>query len=90
MSKEIVIKTTNLSKSFGNTRALDSINLTVRKGSRYGFLGPNGAGKTTTIRILSGLLECTSGNAGVCGYDIHSEKRMIKANTGRICRVGRI
>ncbi len=82
MSKEYIVETKNLSKSFGNIRALDSVNLSIKEGSRYGYLGPNGAGKTTTIRILSGLLECTSGDATVCGYDIHSENKMIKRHTG--------
>lgn len=82
LSGEYIVQTKNLSKTFGNIRALDSVNLSIKKGSRYGYLGPNGAGKTTTMRILSGLLECTSGDATVCGYNIHSEKRMIKAHTG--------
>lgn len=57
MSKEYIVETKDLSKSFGNIKALDLVNLAIRKGSRYGFLGPNGAGKTTAVRILSGLLE---------------------------------
>ena len=50
------IETTALVKTFGKTRALDGVNLHIRKGSVYGLLGPNGAGKTTTIRILETLL----------------------------------
>ena len=53
----------NLSKRFGDFVAVDSLNLTVRKGEVFGFLGPNGAGKSTTIRMLCGLLKPSSGRA---------------------------
>ncbi len=66
------IETRALTKSFGTTRALDGIDLTVREGSVYGLLGPNGAGKTTTIRILSTLLEPDGGHATVAGRDVVS------------------
>ncbi|MCE1253476.1 MAG: ABC transporter ATP-binding protein [Anaerolineae bacterium] len=62
-----VIFTSNLVKSFGPTRALDGLNLTVRSGSVHGFLGPNGAGKTTTLRILLGLLKADSGDVYLMG-----------------------
>ena len=57
------IETSNLVKTFGATRALDGVDLTIRRGSVYGILGPNGAGKTTTIRVLTTLLKPTSGRA---------------------------
>src|SRR5579862_7470492 len=56
-----------LHKSFGRTRALDGLDLTVRTGEVHAFLGPNGAGKTTTIRILLGLLRKDSGEASLLG-----------------------
>ncbi len=56
-----VIDIQKLTKSFGSTRALRGINLTVRQGEVHGFIGPNGAGKSTTIRILLGILRKTSG-----------------------------
>ena len=56
-----VINIQKLTKSFGSTRALRGINLTVRQGEVHGFIGPNGAGKSTTIRILLGILRKTSG-----------------------------
>jgi ABC-2 type transport system ATP-binding protein len=59
------ISTEGLVKTFGRTRALDGLDLTVRTGEVHGFLGPNGAGKTTTIRILLGLTRATSGTAQV-------------------------
>jgi ABC-2 type transport system ATP-binding protein len=77
-----VIQTTDLSKSFGSVQALVDLNLSVERGSVFGFLGPNGAGKTTTVRILSGLLKPSTGNAKVCGFDIHTQRENIKAVTG--------
>jgi ABC-2 type transport system ATP-binding protein len=58
-----------LTKSFGRTRALDGLDLTVRTGEVHGFLGPNGAGKTTTIRILLGLMRPDQGRAVLLGGD---------------------
>jgi ABC-type multidrug transport system ATPase subunit len=57
------IRTKNLSKRYGDTLALDSLDLEVREGEVYGYLGPNGAGKTTTIRLLLGLHRPTGGRA---------------------------
>lgn len=78
MGMEAVIKTNNLSKVYKRlfkpkTHALDSLTITVPKGSVYGFLGPNGAGKTTTIKILMDLIKASSGSATVLGrpsYDV--------------------
>ena len=62
------IETRDLTKIYGkNVRAVDRLNLTVRRGEVYGFLGPNGAGKTTTLRMLLGLVHTTSGSASVLG-----------------------
>ncbi|WP_037773008.1 ABC transporter ATP-binding protein [Streptomyces sclerotialus] len=58
-----------LRKSFGRTRALDSLDLTVTPGEVHGFLGPNGAGKSTTIRVLLGLLRADAGDARLLGKD---------------------
>jgi polyether ionophore transport system ATP-binding protein len=63
------IETSGLVKTFGTTRALDSLDLSVRTGEVHGFLGPNGAGKTTTIRILLGLLRVDAGHARLLGGD---------------------
>src|SRR5246127_2428122 len=59
----------DLKKSFGRTKALDGLNLTVEHGSIAGFLGPNGAGKSTTIRVLLGLLRAEGGTARLLGSD---------------------
>src|SRR6476620_96779 len=63
------IEVAGLIKSFGRTRALDGLSLSVRTGEVHGFLGPNGAGKTTTIRILLGLLRADAGTAQLLGGD---------------------
>ncbi|MBZ2198642.1 ABC transporter ATP-binding protein [Occultella gossypii] len=63
------IRTENLVKTFGTTRALDGFDLTVETGQVAGFLGPNGAGKSTTIRVLLGMLRADSGTATVLGMD---------------------
>ncbi len=69
MNKAPVIATRNLVKTFGNTRALDGLELEVTPGEVHGFLGPNGAGKSTTIRVLLGLLRADSGSAQLFGQD---------------------
>ena len=63
------IRTEGLVKTFGRTRALDELDLTVHTGEVHGFLGPNGAGKTTTIRVLLGLTRADSGTARILGGD---------------------
>jgi ABC-2 type transport system ATP-binding protein len=64
-----VISASGLVKTFGRTRALDGLELTVRSGEVHGFLGPNGAGKTTTIRVLLGLLRADAGRVELLGGD---------------------
>jgi ABC-2 type transport system ATP-binding protein len=67
MSEVIVME--GVVKSFGSTRALDELTLTVQRGEVHGFLGPNGAGKTTAIRVLLGMLRADSGRAQLLGGD---------------------
>ncbi len=64
-----VIQVTGLVKTFGPTRALDGLDLTVEAGEVHGFLGPNGSGKTTTIRVLLGLLRADGGEVSLLGGD---------------------
>lgn len=73
-----IIKTNNLTRAFGNKVAVDNLNLSIDEGSIFGFLGPNGSGKSTTIKMLSGLLDPTSGNATVGGFDIQTQSEEIK------------
>jgi ABC-2 type transport system ATP-binding protein len=63
------ISVSGLVKTFGPTRALDGLDLTVREGEVHGFLGPNGSGKSTTIRVLLGLLRADAGSASLLGGD---------------------
>jgi len=72
------IETRSLAKTFGATRALDGVDLTIRGGSVYGLLGPNGAGKTTTIRVLTTLLKPTSGRAVVLGHDVVKDAALVR------------
>ena len=68
----------NLTKQFGDFKAVNNISLTVEKGEIFGFLGANGAGKTTAIRIFCGLSYPTSGEATVAGFDVYREQEQIK------------
>ena len=77
-----VIEAHGLTKEFGELLAVEDISLEMAEGEVLAFLGPNGAGKTTTVRILSGLLKQTSGDATVVGYDVSSQRDEIKAVTG--------
>src|SRR5689334_6678840 len=65
----LAIDVEGLVKSFGTTRALDGLDLTVETGEVHGFLGPNGAGKTTTLRVLLGLLRADAGTVRLLGGD---------------------
>ena len=69
MDRRVVINTEGLSKRYGDTLALDGLELVVGEGEVYGYLGPNGSGKTTTIRLLLGLHRPTSGRAELFGID---------------------
>jgi len=71
-----------LMKRFGDTVALDGIDLAVRTGSVFGLLGPNGAGKTTAVRILATLLRPDGGHATVCGHDVVSHAHQVRQLTG--------
>ncbi|ANU26687.1 ABC transporter ATP-binding protein [Planococcus versutus] len=68
-----VLKTTNLTKTFGEFTALDGVNIEVKKGEVYGFIGPNGSGKSTTLRVLLGILKATGGSAEIFGKDSWKE-----------------
>jgi len=78
------IQTLNLTRDFPSVRAVDSLTLEVPAGSVFGFLGPNGAGKTTTIRLLLGLLEPSSGNGKVLGFDIRDQTEEIRQRCGAL------
>ncbi|MCZ2115129.1 MAG: ABC transporter ATP-binding protein [Anaerolineae bacterium] len=65
-----ILEARNLTRVFGDFKAVDDVTFTIQPGEIVGFLGPNGAGKTTTIKLLTGLLAPTSGTATIGGYDI--------------------
>jgi ABC-2 type transport system ATP-binding protein len=78
-----IIKVENLTEVYPDgTRAVDGISFAVKAGEFFGFLGPNGAGKTTTIKILTTLLEKTSGQALVAGYDVEMNAKEIRRVIG--------
>lgn len=77
-----IIETFALTRRFGLTVAVDSIDLSVRKGEVFGLLGPNGAGKTTMLSMLCTILKPTSGTASVDGYDIVRQHAMVRRSIG--------
>jgi ABC-2 type transport system ATP-binding protein len=77
-----MIRTEGLTKRFGSHDALAGIDLCVNDGDLFGFIGPNGAGKTTTIRILTTLLEPSSGEAYIGGHSVWTDKKKIRAMLG--------
>jgi len=79
---DIVIEVKDLVKRFGSFVADDHLTFNVYKGEIFGFLGANGAGKTTAIRMLCGLLQPTSGDVKVAGFDAYTQSDLIKANIG--------
>ena len=89
-NESLAIEASGLVKCFGETRAVDGIDLAVRRGSVYGMLGPNGAGKTTTIRMLATLLAPDRGTARVLGHDIVREADAVRgliSLTGQLASV---
>jgi ABC-2 type transport system ATP-binding protein len=77
-----MIEIQNLSKRYGSFLALDELNLSIRKGSVFGFVGQNGAGKSTTFSILATLLAPTAGTATVNGFNISKEPKLVRRQIG--------
>ena len=77
-----MIQVKNLSKNFGNLKAVDGITFEIEKGEIFGFLGPNGAGKTTTIRLLSCIIKPTTGTAFIDGLNILDHAMEIRKIVG--------
>jgi len=76
------VEVRELTRRFGDFTAVDAISFAVAQGEVFGFLGANGAGKTTAIRMLTGLLEPTSGEARVAGHDVGTEVEAVKRSIG--------
>jgi len=79
---DLMISSQNLTRKFGDFTAVDHISFEVKKGEVFGFLGANGAGKTTAMRMLTGLLIPTEGEAAVAGFDVYDEAEKIKGQIG--------
>jgi len=77
-----IIELAGLTKCYGSLKAVDNLDLTIRKGEVYGLLGPNGAGKTTTILMMLGLTDPTAGTARVCGVDATRYPIIVKRKVG--------
>ncbi len=80
--EDIILETQGLTKRYGDLTAVDSLDLSVRRGEVFGLLGPNGAGKTTTTLMLLGLTEPTAGTAAIAGHDCTREPIAIKRMVG--------
>jgi ABC-2 type transport system ATP-binding protein len=79
---EHIIQTINLTKKYGNIKAVDNVSLGIRRGEIFGLLGPNGAGKTTIIKMLATLLKPTSGFAEVWHHNILKEQDAVRRSIG--------
>jgi ABC-type multidrug transport system ATPase subunit len=80
--RPVVLSTHGLTKDFKKLRAVDGLDLTVRRGDVFGFLGPNGAGKSTTIRLVFGLLYPTSGHVEVLGHQVPRDRQEALRHVG--------
>jgi ABC-2 type transport system ATP-binding protein len=78
------IQTNQLTRSFGNLKAVDRLTLEIPRGTVFGFLGPNGSGKTTTIRLLLGLLDADQGSAQVLGFDTRKQPDEVRMRCGAL------
>ncbi len=76
------VKINQLTKIYGDQRAVDNLSFSVEKGEILGFLGPNGAGKTTTMKILTCFIPQTEGTAEVCGYDTTTSPMEVRSQIG--------
>jgi ABC-2 type transport system ATP-binding protein len=77
-----MIRVSGLTKDYGMRRAIDNLTFEAEQGEILGFLGPNGAGKTTTMRILTGYMPPTEGEANVAGYDVVAESIEVRRRVG--------
>src|SRR5258708_22233862 len=79
---EPVVRAVNLRREFGKVVAVDRLNIEIASGEIFGLVGPDGAGKTTTLRLLSGLLDPTEGEAWVAGHNVARELNAVKDQIG--------
>jgi ABC-type multidrug transport system ATPase subunit len=81
-SDQLAINAQHLVRRFGTFTAVDDVSFRVEKGEIFGFLGPNGSGKTTVIKMLTGLLPLTAGDATICGIDVRKDAEGVRENIG--------
>lgn len=81
MVKDLIIESTDLTKAYGPHVALDSLDIKIERGAT-GLLGPNGAGKSTFLKTILGLIQLTSGEGKVLGYDVRTQGNLIRQNIG--------
>ena len=79
---EHLVKTSNLSKSYGDIFAIRDVSIEINQGEIFGLMGPNGAGKSTLIRILSTLTKSSSGEVSIFGYNLRKDQRQVKKLIG--------
>lgn len=79
---ESMIQIQNLTKMYGQIKAVEDVSFDVNSGEILGFLGPNGAGKTTTMNIIAGYLPATGGKVSVCGFDVMEQPMEVKKRVG--------
>ncbi|MEQ8613806.1 MAG: ATP-binding cassette domain-containing protein [Gammaproteobacteria bacterium] len=82
MESEILISVHELSRFYGQQRAIENVSFNVHRGEILGFLGPNGAGKSTTMQIISGILAASHGSVNVAGHDINDSAKAAKQHIG--------
>lgn len=82
MCKEHAIEINNLTKKFGQQTAVDHVSLNIKQGEVFGILGPNGAGKTTTLRMITTLLQPTSGTIQIFGHNVKEEPQLVRSLFG--------
>jgi ABC-2 type transport system ATP-binding protein len=85
-----MISVDQLTKRFGSQTAVDAISFDVPAGQIVGFLGPNGAGKSTTLKMLTGMIEPTSGTATICGIDLRQNPIEVKRHVGFVPESGAV
>ena len=81
-ASNVVIQVRDLTKHYGDLKAVDGVSFGVKRGEVFGILGPNGAGKTTTLECIEGLIKPTSGTTGVLGIDTQQEPQRVKERIG--------
>ena len=82
MMTNLLVSANNISKSFGETNAVDGVSLEIPAGEIYGLVGADGAGKTTTMRLLVGALKADSGQVDICGFDIDRQTEQARSQFG--------